>query len=85
MRYFKQTGKKCGRVWQYRFWDHILKDENDMNNHINYIHYNPVKHNLVESPFKWQHSSFRKYYDDGLYENNWGIKDTINFNGDYGE
>ena len=44
---------KCtsGRIWQNRFWDHIIRDENDLNNHIDYIHFNPVKHGHTNSPW----------------------------------
>jgi putative transposase len=45
-----------GRIWQYRFWDHIIRDSPDLQRHIDYIHYNPVKHGLVTDPFEYEHS-----------------------------
>ena len=59
-------------VWQPRFWEHLIKDENDLKNHIDYIHYNPVKHGLANSPKEWKHSTFRKYVRNGWYDENWG-------------
>src|SRR5690606_30976615 len=38
-----------GRVWQNRFWDHVIRDQEDLNRHLDYIHYNPVKHGLAAS------------------------------------
>src|SRR5512146_1212838 len=52
-------------VWQRRFWEHMIRDEVDLSNHVEYIHYNPVKHGLVSSPADWEYSSFRKYVRDG--------------------
>ncbi len=45
-------------IWQRRFWEHTIRDEQDLENYLNYIHYNPVKHNLVSCPHLWQYSSF---------------------------
>ncbi|MBI4715092.1 MAG: transposase [Nitrospirae bacterium] len=48
-------------VWQRRFWEHQIRDERDFKAHVEYIHYNPVKHGLVASPKNWPHSSFHRY------------------------
>ena len=61
-------------IWQRRFWEHLLRDERDLSNHIEYIHNNPVKHGLVKSPAEWQYSSFMKYVRDGLYDVNWNAE-----------
>jgi putative transposase len=45
-------------IWQRRFWEHTIEDEQDYFNHLDYIHYNPVKHGLVQSPKEWLFSSF---------------------------
>jgi putative transposase len=74
-----------GKVWQTRYWDHIIRNEKDMNNHINYIHYNAVKHGLVESPFKWQYSSIHMYKEEGYYTEEWGVREKIVFKDDFGE
>jgi len=71
--------QKKGEVdtWQRRFWEHLIRDENDLNNHIEYIHYNPVKHGLVTEPATWEYSSFHKYVADGILPKDWGMADTI--------
>ena len=72
-----------GKIWQSRFWDHIIRNQNDYNNHIDYIHYNPVKHNLAKSPFEWEYSSIHNYID--IYRKDWGTKHDIIFNNEFGE
>ena len=74
-----------GRVWQNRFWDHVIRDQDDMNNHLDYIHFNPVKHKLSPNAIEWQHSSFGKYVAEGLYCPDWGQLDPPEFEGEYGE
>ena len=54
-------------IWQRRFWEHIIFDDLDYERHIDYIHYNPVKHNLVEEVKSWQWSSFHRYVKMGWY------------------
>jgi putative transposase len=46
-------------VWQRRFWEHRSRDDADFNHHVSYIHWNPVKHGLVQTPGEWAYSSFR--------------------------
>ena len=60
-----------GRIWQHRYWDHIIRDEDDWRRHIDYIHYNPVKHRYTDNPFNWSHSSLQEYLETGMYEQNW--------------
>ena len=72
-------------VWQDRFWEHTVRDENDLTICFNYIHYNPVHHQLVDLPEQWKWSSYCDYY--GLNEN-MPIIDPKNFekeNRIYGE
>lgn len=57
-------------VWQRKYYDHIIRDENDFNKHIDYIHFNSMKH-LNIYPKDWQFSSFKKFVRDGFYEENW--------------
>jgi len=59
-------------IWQRRFWEHAVRDGDDFNRHVDYIHYNPVKHGLVENPRDWQWSSFHRYVRAELYESEWG-------------
>ena len=60
------------KLWQNRFWEHTIRDENDLNLHLNYIHYNPVKHKLVQNVKDWEYSSFYKFVKNNLYDENWG-------------
>jgi putative transposase len=74
-----------GRIWQRRFWDHIIRNEADLNRYIDYIHYNPVKHGFAQSPFSYLHTSIHEYQKEGYYQADWGAKETPGFKGDYGE
>ncbi|MHB8086926.1 MAG: REP-associated tyrosine transposase [Anaerolineaceae bacterium] len=58
-------------IWQRRFWEHTIEDEVDLEVHFDYIHYNPIKHGLVESISDWQWSSFHRYVNEGYYDNDW--------------
>ncbi len=59
-------------VWQRRYWEHTIRDEADLRRHLDYIHYNPVKHGLVKAVGAWPHSSFHRYVARGLYPFDWG-------------
>lgn len=59
-------------VWQPRFIEHTILDEQDLHNHADYIHYNPVKHGHATAPKNWPWSSFRLYVDSGDYSETWG-------------
>lgn len=83
--YRKRIGVRSGRMWQYRFYDHVIRDQEDMNRHIDYIHYNPVKHGLVVRPADYPHSSFQSYCQGGLYTPDWGSTEPIEFDGQFGE
>ena len=84
-RYRKQLGVDAGRMWQNRFWDHIIRDQDDYNRHVDYVHYNPVKHGLVRSPFDWKWTSLHDYYREGLYRRDWGSKEIDWSKEDFGE
>ena len=59
-------------LWQRRFWEHTIRDERDFVSHIDYIHFNPVKHGLVARVRDWQYSSFHHYVRQGLLPADWG-------------
>ena len=61
------------KIWQKRYWEHCIRDERDWQNHMDYIHYNPVKHGYVSSPIEWSDSSFSKLIKKGFYTEDWGI------------
>jgi putative transposase len=56
-----------GMVWQRRFWEHLIRDEEDWRRHMDYVHYNPVKHGYVTSPAQWCWSSFHQAVQQGMY------------------
>jgi len=58
-------------IWQRRFWEHLLRDDSDFYNHVNYIHLNPVKHGLVQRVSEWPWSSFHRFVKMGHYEPDW--------------
>ena len=59
-------------IWQRRFWEHALRDECDYAQHLDYLHYNPVKHGLVTAVVDWPYSSFHRFVNEGLYPSHWG-------------
>jgi putative transposase len=60
-------------LWQQRFWDHIIRDTEDLHRHLDYIHYNPVKHGYVTDPSDYPWSSFNAHQAKGRYPSGWGI------------
>ena len=59
-------------LWQRRFWEHQIRNDADFETHVNYIHYNPVKHGLVNNVIDWPYSSFHRYVREGILPQNWG-------------
>ena len=76
--------KKERGIWQRRFWEHEVRDETDYKNHVEYIHYNPVKHGYVESPADWPYSSIHKYIELNEIPRDWGTEASFD-DGDFGE
>jgi putative transposase len=69
-------------VWQRRFWEHTIRGDRDLENHVNYIHFNPVKHGHVLRAVDWPHSSFHRYVHDGLLPADWASdskQDLLNY------
>jgi putative transposase len=66
------------KVWQSRFWDHVIRDEDDLKMHLDYIHWNPVKHGYAKSPEKWSESSFQFWLEKGIYGPEWFYKEPEN-------
>ena len=59
-------------IWQRRFWEHTIRDEADFAAHVDYIHYNPVRHGYVQRTVEWPHSSFHRFVADGRLPVDWG-------------
>lgn len=60
------------KFWQKGFWDHVIRDEDDLQRHLDYIHYNAVKHGLVQRPEDWPYSSYMAWQSRGYYPERWG-------------
>ena len=58
-------------IWQRRFWEHLIRDEKDLSAHLDYIHWNPVKHGLTKNAADWKYSSFQRFVKAGFYPENW--------------
>src|SRR6516225_9861055 len=71
-------------LWQRRFWEHTIRDDRDFERHVDYIHFNPVRHGLVDRVRDWPHSSFHEYVRRGLLSSDWG-GDFSQENGSFGE
>jgi len=85
-RNLSRQAKQEATIWQRRFWEHTIRDEQDFENHFHYIHFNPVKHGLVEKVSDWKWSSFHKYVKEGVYEMDWGRGyEQTNQSFDFGE
>ena len=59
-------------IWQRRYWEHAIRDDDDLGRHIDYIHYNPVSHGLVPRARDWPYSSFHTHVARGLMPEDWG-------------
>lgn len=68
----RRRKKGQGSLWQHRYWEHCLRDEDDMRRHLDYLHFNPVEHGLVARVVDWQWSTFHRYLADGAYPMDWG-------------
>jgi putative transposase len=66
----RQKGERG--LWQRRYWEHVIRDEADFAAHLDYIHFNPVKHGLVERAADWPWSSLHRYVAQGAYPLGWG-------------
>lgn len=72
-------------LWQPRFWEHLIRDEADWRAHMDYVHYNPVKHGLVTRVRDWPHSSFHRLVEKGYYDLDWGVADGDMCGRNFGE
>lgn len=65
----KRKGER--KIWQSRYYDHVIRDENDLYRHLDYIHYNPIKHDYVKKVANYPYSSFEKFVKIGYYDKDW--------------
>lgn len=59
-------------IWQRRFWEHVIRDDDDYARHLDYVHFNPVKHGYATSVAQWPYSTFHHYVKAGVYPMDWG-------------
>ena len=59
-------------VWQRRFYEHEIRDERDFERHMDYVHFNPVRHGHAVSAAAWPYSTFHRYVREGVYAADWG-------------
>ena len=71
-------------VWQRRYWEHLIRDERDYARHVDYIHFNPVKHGYVPCAAEWPYSSIHRYIAAGMLTRDWGAGD-VKEGGEFGE
>jgi putative transposase len=77
-----RASKRERGIWQRRFWEHLIRDDKDFENHVDYIHINPVKHGYVQHAADWPHSSIHRFIERGVIDTNWA---TATSEGEYGE
>lgn len=65
------AGRDTRSVWQPRYWEHTMRDERDYAAHVDYTHFNPVKHGYVRHPADWPYSSFHRCVAAGMYPAAW--------------
>jgi putative transposase len=68
-------------IWQRRYWEHLIKTEQDFAAHMDYVHINPVKHGLVTQVKDWEYSTFHRWVKDGIYPPDWagGAERVLNY------
>src|SRR5262245_16696869 len=79
-----KIAKREKGIWQRRYWEHVVRDDTDLQRHVDYIHFNPVKHGHVSRARDWPYSSFARYVERGLLPLDWG-GDALDLPGSFGE
>jgi putative transposase len=79
-----KVGKREKGIWQRRYWEHAIRDDADLERHVDYIHFNPVKRGYVTRAADWPHSSFHRHVEQGLLAPDWG-GDMRDIQGSFGE
>ena len=72
-------------IWQRRYWEHLIRDDDDYEKHFNYIHYNPVKHGYVKQAVEWEYSTIHQYINAGVLSQYWGYFPDNSDERNYGE
>ena len=80
-----KSAKREKGIWQRRYWEHAIRNDEDLARHIDYIHFNPVKHGLVSRVRDWPHSTFHRYVKRGDLPEDWGGDVRVTTGGAFGE
>ena len=80
-----RVAKRERGIWQRRYWEHLIRDEQDYLRHVEYIHYNPVKHGYATKATQWPYSSIHRYIKSGVIDEHWGADEMVMRDEDYGE
>ena len=72
-----KSKKREKGIWQRRFWEHKIRDERDWQQHVDYIHFNAVKHGYVNKPQDWPYSSFQQAVNKGWYNESHVFEDDL--------
>jgi putative transposase len=67
-----RAAKRERGIWQRRYWEHQIRDDVDLERHVEYVHFNPVKHGWVTRAVDWPHSTLHGYIERGMVNQNWG-------------
>src|SRR6266540_166560 len=79
-----KIAKRERGLWQRRYWEHAVRNDADLSRHVDYIHFNPVKHGYVTQVRDWPHSSFHRYVTRGVLPSDWG-GNARDIGGSFGE
>ena len=64
-------------IWQRRYWEHTMRDDRDFAAHVDYVHFNPVKHSYVARVADWPYSTFHHHVARGTYPADWGTEPAV--------
>ncbi len=83
IRHSRELKRERG-IWQRRYWEHLIRDERDLQAHADYIHFNPVKHGYVTRAIDWPYSTLHRYARLGWLPADWGGGEKV-IEGEFGE
>ena len=72
-------------LWQRRYWEHTIRGDRDVEKHVVYIHWNPVKHGHVAQAADWPYSTFHRFVARGAYPPDWAGNRAVGQDGSFGE
>lgn len=72
-----RKNKRERGIWQRRYWEHLIQNPHDFEQHVNYIHFNPVKHGYVLNPADWKYSSIHRFIRQGVLNKDWACDDSF--------